>query len=498
MKLKIKLLLIVSITLFGLSSCLDKYPENAIAEDKAINNVSDVEQAVIGIYSGFKSGNLYSGKMILASELQTDLCQAVIGNTNTYGNFWRWEIKPDSPEIADIYADLNTIIGRCNFVLDYEARVRSNTVDDAQLDLLDEYLGDVYFARALAYSELIKYFCKAYDPATASQTLGVVLVQSYKDPQIKKRASLKDSYQFVLDDLKRAEDLIVEETVLGGTGYDFFTKSAVNSLYARIYLYMQQWGKAIEYSTKVIEDPALALASTTQLATNTQSWYQYMWFNDRSPEVIWRINFTTTSYGGALGYPFLHYDYVSVKPDFVPADWSLNLYSQTDLRYNAFFQTLTSGYSHRLECPMLVKFIGNDQFIAQRIRDVSMPKVFRLSEQYLIRAEAYCNLAQYAKATTDLEFMRSKRINGANSYAVSADNWLNKISDERVRELYMEGFRLHDLKRWGRGFERTAQSQTVDGFNKLKVLSTNKLFVWPIPQHELNVPGTQVEPNESN
>ena len=30
------------------------------------------------------------------------------------------------------------------------------------------------------------------------------------------------------------------------------------------------------------------------------------------------------------------------------------------------------------------------------------------------------------------------------------------------------------------------------------VLSDNPLFVWPIPQHEIESPGADIEPNESN
>ena len=47
------------------------------------------------------------------------------------------------------------------------------------LDRLDQYCGEAYFARALAYSELIKLFCKAYEPATAANELGVVLKSHY-------------------------------------------------------------------------------------------------------------------------------------------------------------------------------------------------------------------------------------------------------------------------------------------------------------------------------
>ena len=62
----------------------------------------------------------------------------------------------------------------------------------------------------------------------------------------------------------------------------------------------------------------------------------------------------------------------------------------------------------------------------------------------------------------------------------------------------MEGFRLHDLKRWGMGFERTPQAMTQSEGSSLKVSADNPLFVWPIPNHEVSAPGSQIQPNESN
>lgn len=38
---------------------------------------------------------------------------------------------------------------------------------------------------------------------------------------------------------------------------------------------------------------------------------------------------------------------------------------------------------------------------------------------------------------------------------------MDVIEAERVKELYMEGFRLHDLKRWHKGFERKPQDQSL-------------------------------------
>ena len=58
--------------------------------------------------------------------------------------------------------------------------------------------------------------------------------------------------------------------------------------------------------------------------------------------------------------------------------------------------------------------------------------------------------------------------------------------------------RLNDLKRWHEGFERKEQTSTVSPGNTLKLEKDDPRFVWPIPQHELDAPGVDLMPNESN
>jgi hypothetical protein len=127
--------------------------------------------------------------------------------------------------------------------------------------------------------------------------------------------------------------------------------------------------------------------------------------------------------------------------------------------------------------------------------------VFRLSEQYLIRAEAYAMKEEYGKAGKDISTLRTARYSsyGGNT-SMSESNAMKIIEAERVKELYMEGFRLNDLKRWHKGFERKAADQPAANFvqSSLKVEKDDPLFVWPIPQHELEAPGSEIQPNESN
>ena len=317
---------------FGLNSCLEKLPGDYILEEEAMQTLSDAEQTLTGIYTAYMSSALYSGYLTLCPDIQADLVYAVQGNSNQYGTHWLWDIRSTNSEIEAVYAGLYRVIGRCNFYLDQVEKLRSSLTDDAEIQYLDYYTGEVYCARALAYSELIKCFCKAYDPATAENELGVVLADTYFGEKPARRATLKDSYEFVIADLKKAQELLDEEN----DGYDapYFTQAAAHAIHARVALYMQDWDAAVEHSTKLIESDNFALASARSYATSSQTYLQYMWTNDASFEDIWRIGYTATSFGGAQGSVFLNFttDYYYYYPDYVPAQWVLDLYGSGDAR----------------------------------------------------------------------------------------------------------------------------------------------------------------------
>lgn len=507
---KFKLYILLGVVAFWATSCLDKMPEDFIPSDESIQTVDDINLAVIGIYDTFKSSALYSGNLTLLPDLQADFVYGVNGNTNIHGEIWRWnDILATNTSIESVYAALYDVINRCNFLFDHVDNVRRNTIDDDDLDLIDQYCGEAYLARALAYSELVKLYCKAYEnDEDAANQLGVILTKHYKANEEMKRASLKDSYQFILDDLDLAAELLAFDKDFKPTGNNalynnayFFNEYTVYALRARVALYMKKWDEAIKYSSKVIDSNYFLLSSCTKGISKDVSYYQYMWTNDLSTEVIFKVGFTVNSYGGSLGGIFFNYNYSNYRPDYVPAAWVINSYDTNDLRVSTFFKSYTTGYSHHLSWPLLEKYYGNKDFMAQNILHVSMPKVLRLSEQYLIRAEAYVQKAQpdYGRAGKDITTLRMARYSSyGGSTSLTASNAMDVIESERVKELYMEGFRLHDLKRWHKGFERKPQDQSLANGSSLKVEPDDPLFVWPIPQHELDAPGSQVQPNESN
>ncbi len=499
-----KVCLVAALTFATATSCLDKYPGSAIQTEKSMKTYDDAVQINTGIYSLLKSSALYTGYLTLLPDIQTDLVYAVDGYSNQLGSFWLWQIRSTTSESESVYASLYSVISNCNFFLENIGVVKANTIDDQKLSDLDYFTGEVYAIRALAYSELIKLYCKAYNPATAKEDMGVVLRKYYSQPEEAVRASLYDSYQFVLGDLAQAEELLDEE--FDGYSSMYTTKAMAEALHARVALYMQDWENAIKYSTRLIESKAFTLSSVNTMVSNTENAFQYMWSNDVATEAIWRIYLTPESYGGVIGSVFLgrNNDGEYYYPDYVPAQWVLNLYEQSDLRDDAYFRNIQTGHSHQLVWPLLVKYEGNPTiFSATNLYEVSMPKPFRLAEQYLIRAEAYCRQNKFSEASKDLTKLRESRfVSGSGAISLNAGNWVNQIANERVRELYMEGHRLQDMKRWGKdynegkGFERTPQTNSLVEGSSMKVSADHYMFVWPMPRHEVEAPGSRVQQNE--
>ncbi|QGY45211.1 RagB/SusD family nutrient uptake outer membrane protein [Maribellus comscasis] len=101
----------------------------------------------------------------------------------------------------------------------------------------------------------------------------------------------------------------------------------------------------------------------------------------------------------------------------------------------------------------------------------------RLSETYLLRAEAYFGMSETQKAADDINTVRNR----AQAPLIDAgDVDIDYILDERARELYAEEFRVLTLARLGKLVERTKKYNPVNGpsYNDYNNL-------WPIPYSEI-------------
>lgn len=108
--------------------------------------------------------------------------------------------------------------------------------------------------------------------------------------------------------------------------------------------------------------------------------------------------------------------------------------------------------------------------------------MFRLSETYLLRAEAYLKLGDKAKAAEDINVVRN-RAHAKPATASEID--LDYILDERMRELGIEEKRRLTLMRTGKLYDRVMKCNPYyanPATNGDGVGMQEKYNLWPIPQ----------------
>lgn len=228
---KIGLYLITIILLCGAcQGFLDKYPKGSIYQNEAIRNLKDANAAMYGIYATWNSDGLYSGQLTLLPDIQCDFTYSVIGFSNQRGTVYGWNIIAKDEYTYTVYASLYKVISDVNFLLDNQGNIELLEGEQAELDNI---LGEAYFSRALAYSELLKLFCSPYNPGQADQQTGVSIWDHFSAGK-SSRSSLSDCYTHIFDDLKEADRLLTYDKADAVR----ITRGALDALYARLYLYM--------------------------------------------------------------------------------------------------------------------------------------------------------------------------------------------------------------------------------------------------------------------
>jgi hypothetical protein len=126
------------------------------------------------------------------------------------------------------------------------------------------------------------------------------------------------------------------------------------------------------------------------------------------------------------------------------------------------------------------------------VRDNNTP-IIRLSEMYLIKAEALAEMARDAEARDAINTILLRANPLAIPYTQSGDDLKNIIQEERRKELMFEGHRLFDLTRKKKSF--TAYSNSAG--NPIDVTYPNNLTILPIPQAEIDA-NTNISQGQQN
>lgn len=499
-----------SLIALGLFSCdMDKYPYDALEETTYMATMNDFANARVGLYSAYRS--LTTGGYILTSEIQGDDFNAVSGFSNSYGNAYRWDFQSTDGNIEAIWSAYYAHIARANYYIDSYNKIveaETTTFTEEEIATLGAYTAEAYFTRANAYLTLAGYFCKGYDAATAETDLGLPLQLTYAPSSDAStypgRSSMKATYAQIMSDIADAERLINPSLILtkDQNALNYISADVVTALKARAALQMKDYATAVTASTSLIASGDYPLIDVnTQAGVNA---FYDLWEFDEGTEVMWQIYLSPDELGSATGTTFWgqykESDQSQQIMDYIPTQSLVNLYDVNDIRLSVYFApfTLTVATGAQGDIYVFNKYPGNPELNASLNVDdhyTNYPKPFRISEQYLIAAEAYAGSKNLSKAGEYLNALKSKRILGYDAKPYNNEvTFMTALQDERHRELVGEGFRLVDLKRWGIGVNRGNAPQNAnlvlypgaETTTALNKAANDFRMVWPIPKSEMD------------
>lgn len=457
MKLKIQIEYIIAIgtvLLFPLWSCepfVDvEVPDHRIASTTVFANDETAINAINGIYNQLFNTSFSSGgnrSVTFLAGLSADNFQTT-SSTDEILEFAGNDITVANSFNKDLWSGAYNMIYMLNSIL--EGIEGSISLSE---DVRDRIEGEAKFVRAFTNFHL----------AIIYGDIPLLLTTDYRINAVAPRNTSDDVYQQVLTDLEDAIALL--ETSYPEDERTRPNKFVAMAMLARVYLYLNNWQQAENYSSLVIEENA-----TYEILENHDSV-----FLANSREGIWQISpvgsgnsFTHTNEGNLFIKTPTTLTPVALSSSFID---SRDVVDERLQHWVGIYTDDTGIYYFPNKYKVQYDASGGD------ITEYSM--VLRLAEQYLIRSEARAKQGNLIGAITDLDVIRKR--SGLEPVAETAPNSseadvLEMVLEERRSELFSEwGHRWFDLR-------RTNNTATVLKLKSPNWEATDALY--PIPDDD--------------
>lgn len=317
--------------------------------------------------------------------------------------------------------------------------------------------GAAHFYRAYAFFSLARSFCVGYDPATAGNELGIVLRLDSDIAVALPRSTLKETFEQIILDLEMAEPL-VQSAISVNTRP---SKAAVWAMLSRVYLYMGDFEKSLEAA-----DRALSLYDAL-LDYNQINPSPARPFVGNLDEVIFYSELLLRTY-----YFFTAGS--AVSPELYAK------YEQDDLRRSLFFFA-RSGF---------MAFRGQYSYLANAFGGLAV------DELWLNKAECEARLGQSQNAINSLNTLLVKRFKTDKFIPIaelSGEELVEKVLEERRKELVLRGMRWGDIKRLNVLGGNISLTRTING-TEIRLPANDPRFALSIPQEEIDRSGIRQNP----
>lgn len=442
---------------------LDISPVSSLPEPEVIQGMDDLENALNGAYTYLKywrGDQPYVGDLMAEDFMCNSSAKGHLGYAYEYNN-----TKNSCPTGTwnRTYSGsfhINSILEKAENVKEKNARYHA-------------IIAELKFIRAMLHFEGVR----AYGPLPGNlgkggispDALGVRITKEVPENirQVFYRDKVTDVYNFIIQEMEENVETLTKAKKNG-----FLNYYAGKAFMARVYLYHEDWAKALACAKDVIENGPYKLY--------TREEYVNVWKNEFTSESLLEIKSSDTDNAdwNSIGYyaDTAGYAAVAATKDFE----ALMKQDPSDIRFSLLTYFHKKGYY----APM-GKYPGRDGNTK-----ICNAKVLRLSEMYLIAAECEMRLGDPVAGGKYLSDLREKR-SLQNPRKYDSGITIEDVLYERRVELFCEGQRCWDLwrnqktaVRWENVDEKDAKGH----WDRIGVIPYNDYrTIWPLAIEQLDL-----------
>lgn len=418
------------------TSCGDDFlntnPTDSISTELALSTEKDIDSAVNGLYDLLSSYGYYGGTMFFYGDMKGDDIQSSYNSNRACNSCYLFNHHSTNLNAGYLWGRPFYIIRNAWNVI--------NAIDNGQVQgseqRLQELKGEAMAVMALCQFDLTRCFGYPYTKDQGAGWGAPIVDHAITLDENPPRSTVAADYEFIIKTLEDAVSLMSDEK-----NDSRMNAYAARALLSRVYLYHNDNEKAFQMASSLIEEAT----GNGMYRLYTHDEYISSWDlnNTFGSESLFEIANSADDNEGRSSLAYLmHWN--GYREMFLTRKFVDEMQSDPD---DVRCQLMEQQTYNQNDVWWLKKWPGTDATTPSFYNNYV---IFRLSEVYLIAAEAGVKVGGVS-ATKGLEYLNAivQRANPAKEVTVS-EYTLDRVLEERSKELVGEGHRFFDMLRNGK------------------------------------------------
>ena len=470
----------------GFASCedfLDRVPTESVVAESAMVTIADAKVAANGLYTDLKYYSMYGTNIPCFGDVRGDNFYPRVVN-GSWANIYALDFGATQNNYFGMWQNYYNVIMKASTIIANIETVPAESASDKATK--EDILGQAYAVRSLCYFDLARLYGYPYMKDNGASLGAVVLphdndkagIVSPEEAKNLERGTVAETYAQAEKDVAAALSHLSKDKNDGHFNY-----WAAKMLQGKIALYKGDWQTAFNANSEVVE------TSPYRMVPNEE--YVAYWNKECDDESVLELLISADGDIDGDGgfntiYHSLWFGDAGAGRSLIPTKKWMGLFDETpnDVRASFIKDNDPAVSQINDEFKWLSKFSGNTDRPSLTFRQ-NNPRVFRITDAYLMAAEAALHINNQAVADEYLNAVRQR----ADVTAEDVVATLDLVMVERHKEFIGEGHRFFDVMRIGGEIVRDASIDPNDyNGSPRRVINWNThTIVLPIANTEITI-----------